>query len=76
VRYQFWKRLSVVGFGGIGQAWSGSEAEGDAESVTAFGTGCRYEIARKYGLHMGLDVAWGPDQFAFYVQFGNAWLKL
>ena len=76
VRYQFWKRFSVVGFGGIGQAWSDSEGETSGESVTAFGTGCRYEIARDYGLHMGFDVAWGPDEFAFYVQFGSAWIEL
>lgn len=76
VRYQFWKRFSVVGFGGIGQAWSDAEGETRGEPVTAIGTGCRYEIARDYGLHMGFDVAWGPDEFAFYVQFGSAWMEL
>jgi len=76
VRYQFWKRFSVVGFGGAGQAWSDSDAGASNESVAAVGTGVCYELARKYGLHVGVDAAWGPDQPAFYVQFGNAWLKL
>lgn len=76
VRYQFWKRFSIVGFGGEGGTWSGSEGEDSSESIAALGTGLRYEIARKYGLHMGVDAAWGPDQPAFYVQFGNAWMKL
>ena len=76
VRYQFWKRFSVVGFSGVGQAWSASEGETSGEPVTTLGTGCRYEIARDYGLHLGFDVAWGPDEFAFYVQFGSAWLEL
>jgi len=29
----------------------------------------------KHGLHMGTDVARGPDQIVFYVAFGNAWLR-
>jgi len=28
------------------------------------------------GLHMGLDVAFGPDEPAIYIQFGSAWLRL
>jgi len=28
------------------------------------GTGFRYELARKYGLHAGVVVAWGPDNTA------------
>jgi outer membrane protein assembly factor BamA len=76
IDYQFWKRFSVVGFGGVGSAWSGLGVKENRESVQAFGTGFRYEIARKYGLHMGLDMAWGPDEPAFYMQFGNAWGRL
>jgi hypothetical protein len=26
-------------------------------------------------LHMGIDVAIGPDDPVFYVVFGNAWLR-
>ena len=76
VRYQFWKRISLVGFGGAGSAWSGSDGEESRKNVQTAGTGVRYELARKYGLHMGLDVAWGPDLSAIYVQFGNAWMRL
>jgi hypothetical protein len=43
--------------------------------VAAGGAGLRYLIARKHGLHMGLDVAAGPDKPVFYVMFGNAWLR-
>jgi glucose/arabinose dehydrogenase len=39
------------------------------------GGGFRYELARKYKLHMGLDVAFGPDGPALYVQFGSAWMR-
>lgn len=36
--------------------------------------GFRYLVARRYGLHMGLDVAGGPNSTVFYVVFGSAWL--
>jgi hypothetical protein len=32
-------------------------------------------LARRYGLHMGIDVAVGPDEPIFYVVFGNAWVR-
>jgi hypothetical protein len=45
------------------------------EVIVTGGTGFRYEVARRYGLHMGVDVAFGPDDPAIYVQFGSAWLR-
>jgi hypothetical protein len=39
------------------------------------GVGFRYEIARKYGIHIGMDVAFGPHNSAFYVQIGSAWAR-
>lgn len=76
VRYQCWKRFSVVGFGGVGSAWSDVAGRQNTQTVEALGTGFRYELARRYALHVGLDVAWGPDDPAFYVQFGSAWMRL
>jgi outer membrane protein assembly factor BamA len=75
LRWQFWKRFSVVGFGGVGVAWNDFERVDDKLTVTAGGAGFRYELARKYGLHMGLDVAFGPDSPVIYVQFGSAWAR-
>jgi len=37
--------------------------------------GFRYLIAREHGLHMGVDLARGPDGWAVYVVFGSAWLR-
>lgn len=39
------------------------------------GVGFRYELARKYGIHGGLDLAVGPDNTAVYVQVGSAWAR-
>ena len=30
------------------------------------GMGFRYLIAREYGIRMGIDIARGPEQWAFY----------
>ena len=75
VRWQCWKRFSVVGFAGYGVAWNDIERIDNTRTVVTGGTGFRYEIARAYGLHMGVDLAFGPDVTAIYVQFGSAWVR-
>ena len=69
LRYQFWKRFSLVGFVGTGAAWTDLEPYVSQKSVTTGGGGFRYELARKYKLHVGADVAFGPDGAVLYVQF-------
>jgi hypothetical protein len=75
IRWQFWKRISAVGFLGVGGAWSKTEGQGANSAVVSGGTGVRYEIARKYGIHMGFDVGFGPDDPILYVTFGHAWAR-
>ena len=75
VRYQFWKRLSAVAFGGYGVVWNNLDTLERQLSVTTGGVGFRYELARRQKLHMGFDVAYGPDGAAFYIQFGSAWAR-
>jgi hypothetical protein len=75
LRWQFWQRFSLVGFAGTGVAWNDFERFNRTLTVVTGGAGFRYELARKYGLHMGLDVATGPAGQAIYVQFGSAWIR-
>lgn len=75
LRWQFWKRLSVLGFFGAGGAWNNFEKLDDSRGVIAGGPGIRYELARSYGIHMGIDVGFSKDATAFYVQVGNAWFR-
>lgn len=62
-------RWSTVLFAGYGVASSAPRP------VTAWsaGAGFRYLLARQFGVRAGLDVARGPEDWAFYVVFGNAW---
>ena len=75
LRWQFWKRFSLVGFMGVGTAWNDFEQLAEQQTVVAGGTGFRYELAREYGIHAGLDVGFGPETTAIYVQVGSAWLR-
>jgi len=75
VRWQCWKRFSLIGFAGYGAAWNDFTRVDNKLTVVTGGTGFRYEIARAYGLHMGVDLAFGPDTTAIYVQFGSAWMR-
>ncbi|HSD68306.1 MAG TPA: BamA/TamA family outer membrane protein, partial [Woeseiaceae bacterium] len=75
LRWQFRSRYSLVAFGGAGMARSETALSDRDESVTAGGVGFRYLVARRHGLHMGLDVAWGPDDPVLYVIVGSAWLR-
>jgi outer membrane protein assembly factor BamA len=75
VRWQFWRRFSVVGFAGGGAVWNDFERLERSKAVVTGGTGFRYELARRYGIHMGVDVAFGPDNPAVYVQVGSAWAR-
>ena len=62
-----------IGFLGAGRAWGSSTKFDDADTVTAWGLGFRYLVARKLGIYMGADLAKGPEETAIYIQAGSAW---
>ena len=45
------------------------------QSVGAGGVGFRYELARKFGMHVGIDVAQSRGTTTVYLQVGNAWFR-
>lgn len=74
-RWNFWRRWSVLGF--VGSGWVAKEFNELLidQARIAYGTGFRYFVAREYGMHMGLDFAWGPESFAWYITLGSAWAR-
>jgi hypothetical protein len=67
-------RWSLLAFGGVGATDGGDRrVYKDSGAIFAGGAGFRYRIARKLGLDAGLDFAYGPQGFVFYIQFGHAW---
>lgn len=75
LRWQFWKRWSVLGFAGAGNAWNDFEKLAHSQGVVSGGGGFRYELARKYGMHMGADLAFSRGTTAVYLQVGSAWMR-
>jgi hypothetical protein len=74
-RWQFHDRWSLVAFGGAGTTRTSRDGLDATQSVGAGGVGFRYELARKFGLHAGIDVAHSPGTTAVYFQVGNAWFR-
>jgi len=75
MRWDFRQRWSFMLFSGTGKAFDEWSEFGDAKLVVTYGSGFRYFIARKFGLRMGVDIAKGPDTWAYYIVFGSNWYK-
>ncbi len=75
VDWNVYKRWTLLGFTGIGHAFSDFGEFDKGKSVRTIGTGFRYLIARKLGAQMGIDVAFSNDDWAFYIVFGSPWAR-
>lgn len=74
-RWQLYGRWSLVVFGGAGKTWTHRVGGSTTQNVASGGAGFRYELARKFGMHVGLDVAHSPGTTAVYFVVGNAWFR-
>lgn len=74
-RWDFVTRWSIMLYGGTGKAFDEWSDFGPAKWVVSYGTGFRYLLARKFKLRVGVDLAHGPDTWAYYIVFGSSWLK-
>ncbi|MBM7035316.1 BamA/TamA family outer membrane protein [Vibrio sp. 188UL20-2] len=68
--YDIDSRWKVSGFYGIGRALDDGEQNHD-ELASGYGAGFRYQIARRYGLHIGADIAKSKEESAFYISIGS-----
>ncbi len=71
-------RWSLIGFAGSGKAFGNdvldrTQSFSDATWHTSKGVGFRYNMAKKFGLHLGLDYAFGPEENSIYITIGHAW---
>jgi hypothetical protein len=73
LRFNVTPRWALMGFAGVGRAWGSRQGFSDVDNRVAGGTGFRYLVARQLKMSSGVDFAWGPDDFAFYIVMGNAW---
>lgn len=68
--YHINHRWNVSGFYGAGAAKQDSNISHDSR-VSAGGVGFRYQIARRYGLHIGMDYAQSHEEHAVYFNIGS-----
>lgn len=77
-RYEVVHRSWLVGFSGTGKAFGSYSSDGDvsfadAPAPVTYGIGYRYDIAKKFKMLAGFDVARSGSDNSFYITVGNAW---
>jgi hypothetical protein len=75
MRWDLVKRWSIMAYAGAGKAFDEWNRFAGANWAWSYGTGFRYLLAMKFKLRVGIDVAHGPDTWAYYIVFGSNWLK-
>lgn len=74
-RWDLYRRWSLMGYGGLASAFNDWDQAFAKPVVYSYGSGFRYLIARKFKLRMGIDVAKGPEDWAYYIVFGSNWMR-
>ena len=74
-RWQVRGRWSLVGAAGYGTAHTERDLFSATRDVWSGAVGFRYELARLFGMHAGLDVGFSKGETAVYFQIGSAWFR-
>ena len=74
-RWNFTPRWSMLGFTGVGRTANLLSSFGSSTNRSTIGTGFRYLTARQLGMHAGIDIAKGPEEWVFYITIGSAWAR-
>ncbi|OXA80166.1 Surface antigen [Flavobacterium aquidurense] len=74
-RWDLYRRWSLMAYGGLASAFDDWDKAFAKPVVYSYGSGFRYLLARKFKLRMGVDVAKGPEDWAYYIVFGSNWLR-
>lgn len=73
-RFDITPRWSALGFIGSGMAFNQSSFNDEPEAWHwSGGLGFRYLLSRLFNLRVGVDVAKGPENYAYYIVFGHSW---
>jgi len=74
-RWQVRGRWSLVGAAGYGSAHTDRQLFSATRGVWSGAVGFRYELARMFGMHAGMDLGFSSGETAIYFQIGNAWFR-
>ena len=73
LRYQLADRWSVLGFAGGGFVDNLRPANKTEDDINAWGLGARWLALPDKNVWVGLDLARGPEEDAFYIQLAHPW---
>jgi outer membrane protein assembly factor BamA len=71
-RWEAWKRLGFVGFGGVGQVAPKYTDFNWGNLLPGYGAGVRYRITRESHVNIRFDYAWGKHSREGYLYIGEA----
>ncbi len=72
-RYMFSPRWALIGFTGAGWVSSDIDFIDTEKDIYNYGLGARYKIFEAQNIWVGIDIARGPEETAWYIQVGHAW---
>lgn len=71
-RWNFLPRMGAVGFGGLATIYGSDTDRFNWKLYPSIGVGVRYLAVKSTKMRLGLDVARGKDEFAFYFRIGES----
>ncbi len=72
-RYRFSKRWAGIAFAGVGFTRNDEATLGTTQDIDSVGTGVRFQALMEQDVWIGLDIAKGPEEYAWYIQIGQGW---
>ena len=72
-RYRFSPRWSALVFAGSGFAEARAPSRDTEDSIFSTGVGIRFLALEEQDAWVGLDIANGPEDIAWYIQIGQTW---
>lgn len=72
-RYQFAPRWAVLAFAGAGFVDDFDPTTGTEDDIVAWGIGARWLALKEQNVWVGIDLARGPEDDAFYIQLVHPW---
>ncbi len=72
-RFNFARRWSALAFAGAGFVDARSPEAKSEGDLRAFGAGIRYLALKEQNAWIGLDIAKGPEEYAWYIQMAHPW---
>lgn len=72
-RYLLAPRWEVSAFAGLGYTSDEVGLFENPGSIYNFGVGGRYKVLEAHNVWMGVDIARGPEDWAWYIQVGHPW---